>query len=470
MTDTRTTGPSPVRFLLVVGVILLLLVGGYLVWKWGFPPGGSIPFLATPTPLPIEGGEPQPTTEPGEPYGIDVELSEGSSAPQVVEPLPVAAGDPLGPEEIEAILARLPALAYDPDEQVSFNLPPETLPPPRPGQTIAEPFPPLESEVAPGAVASGPLQVLRYAPEGEIPIAPFVSVTFNQPMVALGTLEDLSREDVPVQIEPSLPGKWRWLGTKTLTFEYDSELIDRLPKATEYRVTVPAGTQSATGGILAEPVTWAFSTPAPKLVTSYPGSNPQPLDPILFAAFDQRIDPQAVLRSIEAFAGNQSVNLLLATEEEIEKDVRVAELAENAVEGRWLAFRATKPFPPETTVNVTIEPGTPSAEGPLVTTEAQAFSFSTYAPLRVDEYDCSWYDDRCPPLTPFFIRFNNPLELSNFSETMVRVTPEIPGLTVNAYGSVIEISGETRGQTTYTVTVSGLVQDIFGQRLGRDTR
>ena len=67
-------------------------------------------------------------------------------------------------------------------------------------------------------------------PEGEIPIAPFISVTFNQPMVALATLEDLAQQDVPAQIEPPLSGTWRWVGAKTLTFEYDSELIDRLPQ------------------------------------------------------------------------------------------------------------------------------------------------------------------------------------------------------------------------------------------------
>jgi hypothetical protein len=56
-----------------------------------------------------------------------------------------------------------------------------------------------------------------------------VNITFNQPMVPLGTLEDLAKEEVPVKLEPDLAGTWRWLGTKTLTFEYDSELIDRLP-------------------------------------------------------------------------------------------------------------------------------------------------------------------------------------------------------------------------------------------------
>src|SRR5512138_3657564 len=43
------------------------------------------------------------------------------------------------------------------------------------------------------------------------------------------------------------------------------------PKATEYRVTVPAGTKSATGGVLAEGVQWTFTTPPPKVLTTSPG-------------------------------------------------------------------------------------------------------------------------------------------------------------------------------------------------------
>jgi hypothetical protein len=88
-------------------------------------------------------------------------------------------------------------------------------------------------------VEYGALEVVRYSPEGEIPIAPFVNITFNQPMVPLATIQDLAAMDVPVQISPSLPGTWRWLGTKTLNFQYDSELIDRLPMATQYEVSDP---------------------------------------------------------------------------------------------------------------------------------------------------------------------------------------------------------------------------------------
>ena len=46
----------------------------------------------------------------------------------------------------------------------------------------------------------------------------------------------------------------------------------------------------------------------------------------------------------------------------------------------------------------------------------------------------TWYDGPCPPMTPFFIRFNNPLDTKAFTQEMLRVTPEIPGMVVNLYG------------------------------------
>lgn len=50
---------------------------------------------------------------------------------------------------------------------------------------------------------------------------------------------------------------------------------------------------------------------------------------------------------------------------------------------------------------------------------------------------------------------------------MLTVSPEIPGVNANAYGNTLSLQGETRGRTTYTVTVSGKIKDEFGQELGR---
>ena len=82
--------------------------------------------------------------------------------------------------------------------------------------------------------------------------------------------------------------------------------IDRLPMATEYVATVPAGTESATGGVLAESVSWRFSTPPAEMITSFPHGDAQPLEPTFFVAFDQRIDPDSVLSTIQVTAPSGS--------------------------------------------------------------------------------------------------------------------------------------------------------------------
>ena len=297
--------------------ILLLILGGILVAGalaviiFGFiipglesngSQGETNPSLVDSSIDEIEGG-----SMSDEDSGLQITLSAGQAQPQEAGSVPQVTSEPLTEEEIEQILVLLPSLIMDSSDQVDFNLPPEPIPPPRTGETIDEPFPPADTSDVPDPVTAGPLEVLRFAPEGEIPIAPFVNITFNQPMVPLGTLNDLAAEEVPVQLDPDLPGTWRWLGTKTLTFQFDSTEIDRMPMATEYLVTIPAGTESALGGVLDEMVSWSFSTPPPKMISQHPYDVPQPLDPLFFIAFDQRINPDAVLGTIEVMADSQLV-------------------------------------------------------------------------------------------------------------------------------------------------------------------
>ena len=208
----------------------------------------------------------------------------------------MATGEPLTQEEIEQILARLPALTPEPGDQTDFHLPGEPMPPPRPGETIQEAFPPPPEPVQPAPVETGPLQVLRFSPEGEIPIAPFFSVTFNQPMVPLVRLSKTWRRP---GAGPDRPAPARHLALAghphpdlPIRFRADRPPAqgDRIPG---HR---PGRDQSATGGVLAEPVRWTFSTPPPRSSPPTRERHPQPLDPIFFIAFDQRIDPAAVLR------------------------------------------------------------------------------------------------------------------------------------------------------------------------------
>lgn len=460
------------RILLIVAVLLLAAGGTYAAVRqlyWPASRGQQIPLEngSPTTTTASNGSEPSSTEVQSTPMSI--QLSSGEAQPQAVQPLLPVAGEPLSPAALADILARLPALPAQPDDQVDFKLSGEPIPPPRPGQTVEQAFPPAESLPA-EVVPAGPLEVLRYAPEGEVNIAPFVNVTFNQPMVALDTLQSLSAAASPVVIDPPLPGVWRWLGTKTLTFEYDSTLIDRLPKATAYRVTVPAGTKSAAGGVLAESVTWTFTTPPAQVKYSYPTGGGQSREPLFFIEFDQRVNPAAVLETIHVLAGGSPVSLRLARQDEIDSDPQWSQMVKRAAQDRWVAFRASEPLPADAQIQVNVGPGAPSAEGPLTTTETQSYSFSTYGPLKVTGQVCGWGGDECPPFTPFIITFSNPIDETKYDPSMLRIEPDLPGVVVNVIRDTIQISGATKGQTTYTVALGKALTDIYGQTLGRDTR
>ncbi|RIK40985.1 MAG: hypothetical protein DCC55_13360 [Chloroflexi bacterium] len=451
----------------LVALILIFSLLLPLVWPGAKP--GPVEAKMLRQVVSTADSEPLPPMPGNGGSGLQITLSEGSQQLTATETITVAPATPLSDAETQALLDRLPPLTTEITDTQEFRLPEEPLPPPRPGVTIAETFPPTQTAPAPEPVEGGPLEVVRYAPEGEITIAPFLNVTFNQPMVPLGTLEQLSAEAVPVQLIPELPGTWRWLGTKTLNFEYQpGDLdIDRFPKATIYTATVPAGTRSATGSELAEDVTWTFRTPPPALEYTYPTGGPQPTDPLLFIRFDQAIQPDAVLETITVTAGGRTYPIRLANQEELAAVRQVQNLIANSREDRWIAFRSEEDFPNDTTVTVNVGPGTPSAEGPLTTETVQSYSFTTYAPLRLVEATCGWGSE-CPPLSPFYLRFNNPLAETLFDPALVTIEPEVPGLVVNAYGNTIEIRGNTQGRTTYTVTVRGDLQDLFGQTLGQD--
>jgi uncharacterized protein YfaS (alpha-2-macroglobulin family) len=394
---------------------------------------------------------------------LRVSLSQGQANEQSddADPTRVVAGEPLTDARIDEIIDRLPAWVEDPDDIEDFNRPAETLRPPTTGTTIETDFP-ADGDEPPPAVDSGPLEVLRFQPEGPVELAPFISVTFNQPMVPLGTLDQLDVDDVPVTITPEVAGHWEWIGTRTLRFESDSEVFDRLPMATSYTVAVPAGTESLSGGTLGTAVNWTFETPTAVAQWVAPLGESLGLEPVFLVSFDQAIDPAAVLDVISMTADGDQRDIRLATADEVEADQNVKGQASSLTEGRWLAFTPTEPLPTDSALRIVVGPGTPSAEGPETSSAAPSFDARTYPPLTIEQWECG----RCQPLDSFNISFSNPLDDAAFNDSMITVDPEIPGMTIDVDWNNISIRGATAGNTDYKVTVSGDVSDTFGQKLG----
>jgi len=175
--------------------------------------------------------------------GLRFRLSEGTDQPEVRPTTNLAPSTSLSNAETEAVLKRLPPIKSETGDETDFALRQQSLPPPRTGITVMQPFPAAnEVVVPPKSPTVGPLEVIRYSPEGDVPIAPSLSITFSQPMIAVTSQEEAAKY-VPVKLAPEPPGKWRWIGTQTLLFEPDV----RFPMATQYSVTVPTGTKSASG-------------------------------------------------------------------------------------------------------------------------------------------------------------------------------------------------------------------------------
>ena len=158
----------------------------------------------------------------------------------------------------------------------------------------------------------------------------------------------------------------------------------------------------------------------------------------------------------------------MVDEGEIDSESQLQEHLKDAVQGRWLAFQPDEPLESATNYSLIVGPGTPSAEGPLVAEESQNYSFKTYEPLAISDYYCYWNNETCPPLSPLTFEFNNELDQDLFKEEWIRFEPEIPGLTYSNFNNVVYLQGQTKGRMIYTATISADLQDIYGQKLGKD--
>jgi uncharacterized protein YfaS (alpha-2-macroglobulin family) len=412
--------------------------------------------------------------------GLRFRLSEGAEPSASPTPSPNASTDntpnirPLDEATTQKLLARLPDINAGASDTANFKLRENSLPPPRTGQTIQAAFavPTTDAPPAP-AKTNAPLEVVRVAPEGEVKLAPALSITFSQPMVAVSSQEEAAA-NVPVRLTPQVEGKWRWLGAQTLMFQPAAE-GGRLPMATNYTVTIPAGTKSALGNALPVARTFNFATPPPTLINSYPSGESVPRDPLMFMEFDQRVDAARILEHLE-LGGPFSPYLRLAHAEEIAADETVSELVKHAQQGRWIAFRAisrrrnlSPAFNTDTNIKIVVPIGTPSAEGPRTTMKEQSLSFKTYGAFRVVESQCG-YEKRCSPFDSFSIQFNNQLDTESFKPSQVKITPEIPNAKITAAYNSINIEGAKRSNTLYTVMLDRAVTDNFKQTLASNNQ
>jgi hypothetical protein len=152
--------------------------------------------------------------------GLQFRLSESPDQPENKRTPALAPMTVMSDAETVMLLKRLPALESDNADASQFALRESSLPPPRTGATVVQTFPAVVNLI-PAKDTETTLEVVRFSPEGEVPLAPNVSITFSQPMVAV-TSQTEAAQNLPVKLSPQPAGRWRWVGTKTLVFDRES--------------------------------------------------------------------------------------------------------------------------------------------------------------------------------------------------------------------------------------------------------
>jgi hypothetical protein len=264
-------------------------------------------------------------------------------------------------------------------------------------------------------------------------------------MVAVTSQDDAAAKVVPVTLTPHAQG----------TLALDRHPHDRvrsggsLPAGHDLPGRDPGRDPERARQHPAAAVRFTFETPPPRVAASWPTSGPQRRDVPMFVLFDQKIDALAVLATITVKANGQAESLRLLDADELDKHPTVKSLAEAAraagQDGRWLAFRTERLLPADADVEVTVGPGTPSAEGPGRTRDRQSSSFRTYAPLRIDEARCGWSDE-CPPGAPYAIEFNNPLDHRPLRQPAVHGEPRPARAQGDPQRQLRVAAGRDRGQ------------------------
>ena len=312
--------------------------------------------------------------------------------------------------------------------------------------------------VSPRAWASEPLRILSATPRGSdlyLGQASRIVVVFDAPMTPLrGSGKHFAA--LPVEIRPKIRGAWRWEGTTVLAFVPD----DALPAATRFRVTVPAGIRSLTGALLDSAYSWEFVTPGVHLTDWEPrqsaGWRKRDGDTTIFLLWDQDINPDSCLRRltiVDSLGSAVPFRLRRLTREECSgldgwkwKTTNSAAILPDIQlwKGAWykVFWQGGDEPPAEPTLSLRIPDG-----------------FHVLPPHGpVDpELGCT-------------IAFSNSVSFTQRDtlDSLIRLVPATAGLSVDGRERSIRL-GSLLPETTYSVTISGLLMDIFSQHLGRDT-
>ena len=322
-----------------------------------------------------------------------------------------------------------------------------------------------------GIEIKGDLSILHASPSGQLQTAleaDEIVVIFDHPMAALEPLPLKENTDF-LKFDPSLSGTYQWLGTRTLSFKPKG----RWPWASEFRVSIPAGTVSLDGYSLKKDYSWTFVTARPRLIRHFPEAKQkqQKLETEVLLIFNQPMDPERAREDI-AFYGVGPERSEHKVDFEIGPALpaRLADAEMNIPPANCLFLKPVQKLKPGFAYTVELKAGLPGRDGRLGMEKNEFFNFETFKPFRFVALDQS---EGHVPDEPLLFRFSNSVSYKDFV-AKIRFEPqlEIPDYYAewDLAHPELWLTLPLKPDTAYTAAISSDLNDAFGNRLGQEVK
>jgi len=272
-----------------------------------------------------------------------------------------------------------------------------------------------------------------------------VAVTFNQPVVPLGTDAELPEA---FTLEPSVSGSGEWLSTSTYIF-YPKPAMAGGVTYTALLNTDLVSTTGAPLDTLGSSTSWSFEAALPRLVSTEP-SNEQtlPLDPTLKLTFNQAMDPSSFESGFIFSRGAvPAIGELAWNEDNTEVTFRPDDLLD-----RNSSY----------TLNLTREIA--SAGGTPLALEQQ-YQYFTYDDFRVASSEPAEGGVKAENGSLRVTFTAPPKEVDNLDD-YISLEPEVPNLFVSINETTLNINGFFQPETEYVLDISPELADEWNQPLG----
>ncbi len=278
-----------------------------------------------------------------------------------------------------------------------------------------------------------------------------ITLVFNRPVVPLTSIDQQKDLPQPLTFTPAVEGSGRWINTSVYSFKPNLPLL----AATTYTVSVTSTLTDTTGGVLAEPFAWSFTTTNPIVQGVTPEPNVSVILPsqTYSVTFSQPMDRPSTEAAFSLVGATGAATGTFTWTQD----------------SRELNFKPDAPLTFGAVYTLTVTTDARAFGGVGALRETQVRNYKVVALPSVLKTDPPNGATNLNPVGAVQIYFTGAISEATVANALT-ITPVLTTTQVvtyfNSYDNRLFATWPQDARTTYTVTLKGTVGDDYGHTLG----